>query len=144
MGWVSFVVLGLPLESFSDRLHSRCKLFFDLRMNPDADTQDLAGIYQLEAAVFVQNADYTFAMMSAASGCDQVALVNLDKTKRVTGDVLMTYLIHPGTAFYAGFTNTRENLALLGGPPTFLERTRQPSLTTGRQFFVKISYLFRM
>lgn len=47
-------------------------------MNPDADTQDLAGIYQLEAAVFVQNADYTFAMMSAASGCDQVALVNLD------------------------------------------------------------------
>ena len=66
------------LESFSDRLHSRCKLFFDLRMNPDADTQDLAGIYQLEAAVFVQNADYTFAMMSAASGCDQVALVNLD------------------------------------------------------------------
>ena len=78
MGWVSFVVLGLPLESFSDRLHSRCKLFFDLRMNPDADTQDLAGIYQLEAAVFVQNADYTFAMMSAASGCDQVALVNLD------------------------------------------------------------------
>jgi len=78
MGWVSFVVLGLPLESFSDRLHSRCKLFLDLRMNPDADTQDLAGIYQLEAAVFVQNADYTFAMMSAASGCDQVALVNLD------------------------------------------------------------------
>jgi hypothetical protein len=43
-----------PLESFSDRLHSRCKLFFDLRMNPDADTQDLAGIYQLEAAVFVR------------------------------------------------------------------------------------------
>src|SRR5271166_6459696 len=78
MRWVSFVVLGLPLESFSDRLHSRCKLFFDLRMNSDADTQDLAGIYQLEAAVFVQNADYTFAMMSAASGCDQVALVNLD------------------------------------------------------------------
>ena len=65
MGWVSFLVLGLPLESFSDRLHSRFKLFFDLRMNPDADTQDLAGIYQLEAAVFVQNADYTFAMMSA-------------------------------------------------------------------------------
>jgi hypothetical protein len=72
------------------------------------------------------------------------ALVNLDKTKRVTGDVLLTYLIHPGTAFYAGFTDTRENLALLGGPPTLLERIRQPSLTTGRQFFVKLSYLFRM
>jgi hypothetical protein len=47
-------------------------------MNPDADTHDLAGIYELEAAVFVQNADYTFAMMSATSGCDQMPLVNLD------------------------------------------------------------------
>jgi hypothetical protein len=65
MGSVSFVVLGLPLEPFSDRLHSCCDLFLDLRMNPDADTQDLAGIYQLKAAVFVQNADYTFAMISA-------------------------------------------------------------------------------
>ena len=61
-----------------------------------------------------------------------------------TGDVLLTYLIHPGTAFYAGFTDTRENLALVGGPPTLLERIRQPSLTTGRQFFVKLSYLFRI
>jgi hypothetical protein len=58
--------------------------------------------------------------------------------------VLLTYLIHPGTAFYAGFTDTRENLALLSGPPAFVERTRQPSLATGRQFFVKLSYLFRM
>ncbi len=46
-------------------------------MNPDADTQDLAGIYQLEAAVFVQNADYTFAMMSAASACLTISLVSL-------------------------------------------------------------------
>ena len=72
------------------------------------------------------------------------ALVDLDKTKRITGDVLLTYLIHPGTAFYAGFTDTRENLALLSGPLPLLERTRQPALTTGRQFFVKLSYLFRL
>jgi len=71
-------------------------------------------------------------------------LVDLDKTKRITGDVLLTYLIHPGTAFYAGFTDTRENLALLSGPLPLLERTRQPALTTGRQFFVKLSYLFRL
>jgi hypothetical protein len=71
-------------------------------------------------------------------------LVNLDKSNRITGDLLVTYLIHPGTAFYAGFTNTRENLALLSGPVPLLERTRQPSLTTGRQFFVKLSYLFRL
>ena len=44
------------------------------------------------------------------------ALISLDRQKRVTGDVLLTYLLHPGTAFYIGYTDRLEALALFPGP----------------------------
>jgi hypothetical protein len=70
-------------------------------------------------------------------------LITLDRQKRITGDVLLTYLIHPGTAFYLGYTDSLENLALLPGNPFTTARIGFPSTTTQRQFFAKISYLFR-
>lgn len=65
-------------------------------------------------------------------------LVSLTRSKRLTGDILLTYLVNPGTAFYVGYTDQHANLALptltpAGGPTTLI----------GRQFFAKISYLFR-
>ncbi len=74
------------------------------------------------------------------------ALINLDRQKRVTGDVLLTWLLHPGTAFYLGYTDSLENLAVVPGSlgiPNSVVRTNLPSATTQRQFFAKISYLFR-
>lgn len=71
------------------------------------------------------------------------ALVDLERSKRVTGDILVTYLVNPGTALYAGYTSRRENLAILPGAPPTLGRIPSPDTTTGRQFFVKLSYLFR-
>ncbi len=68
------------------------------------------------------------------------ALINLDRQKRITGDVLLTYLLHPGTAFYIGYTDKLENLALFPGQ---VNRIGFPSTTTGRQFFTKLSYQFR-
>jgi hypothetical protein len=70
-------------------------------------------------------------------------LIALDRQKRITGDVLLTYLIHPGTAFYAGYTDRLENIALVPGFPPTVARIGFPSITTGRQFFAKVSYLFR-
>ena len=70
-------------------------------------------------------------------------LITLDRQKKITGDVLLTYLIHPGTAFYLGYTDSLENLALLPGNPFTTARIGFPSTTTQRQFFAKISYLFR-
>ncbi|MBZ5728332.1 MAG: carbohydrate binding family 9 domain-containing protein [Acidobacteriia bacterium] len=70
-------------------------------------------------------------------------LISLDRQKRITGDVLVTYLIHPGTALYVGYTDQLENLALFPGSPPSVGRIGFPSTTTGRQFFAKISYLFR-
>jgi len=70
------------------------------------------------------------------------ALAAYDTTKKFTGDLLLAYIPHPGTAVYLGYTNGRENLALLGEPAT-LVRTPNPTLQTGAQVFAKVSYLFR-
>jgi len=70
-------------------------------------------------------------------------LVNLQRQKRVTGDVLLTYLVHPGTAFYVGYTDRLENLRLYPGMPPTVAPIGFPSTTTARQFFAKVSYLFR-
>jgi len=70
------------------------------------------------------------------------ALANFDTAKKFTGDLLLAYLPHPGTAVYMGYTNSRENLVLLG-EPAMLVRTTRPDLQTGSQVFVKVSYLFR-
>ncbi len=64
-------------------------------------------------------------------------------TKRFTADFLLTYLLHPGTALYVGYTDRKENLGLDPSSPPLLRRIRSPSTATGRQFFVKLSYLFR-
>ena len=70
------------------------------------------------------------------------AVVSYDTSKKVTGDLLLAYIPHPDTAVYLGYTNGRENLALLSEPAA-LVRTTKPILQTSAQAFVKISYLFR-
>ena len=74
-------------------------------------------------------------------------LINLDRQKRVTADVLLTWLLHPGTAVYVGYTDGLENVALAPGVgPAAVNsvlRTNLPGATTERQFFAKLSYLFR-
>jgi hypothetical protein len=58
-------------------------------------------------------------------------------------DFLLTYLLHPGTALYVGYTNTRENLAFDPLSSPSLNRTDFPDTTTGRQIFIKLSYMLR-
>ncbi len=64
-------------------------------------------------------------------------------TKRITADFLLTYLLHPGTALYIGYTDQDENLAVDPSQRPPLHRISSPSTPTGRQFFIKMSYLFR-
>ena len=73
------------------------------------------------------------------------SLVALDRSKHLTADALMTYLVHPGTAVYVGYTDGYDNLRpqpadVAFGPPAPLGA---PTVSTGRQVFVKTSYLFR-
>jgi hypothetical protein len=69
------------------------------------------------------------------------SLVALDRTKRVSADFLLTYLVNPGTALYVGYTDGYENVAF--DRITGVSLQRRPTTSTGRQFFVKTSYLFR-
>jgi hypothetical protein len=69
-------------------------------------------------------------------------LVTDDHVKRVSGDVLMTYMIHPGTALYVGYTDVYENALLDRSAPQGWRRAGAPTNSVGRQVFIKLSYLF--
>ena len=58
--------------------------------------------------------------------------------RRLTGDVLLTYLLHPGTALYIGVNDNYEDV-----DPRARNRIRLPTVPTGRQIFAKVSYLLR-
>jgi len=90
--------------------------------------------YQFTRALSLRMiADYNAVLENAS-------LIGLQRQKRITGDALLTYLIHPGTALYVGYTDQLENLGLFNG---VVRPIGFPSTTTARQFFAKVSYLFR-
>jgi hypothetical protein len=69
---------------------------------------------------------------------------SLSPAKGVNADFLITYLVHPGTAVYVGYNSDLQNLdRRLLNTPTGLLTTRDDFMNDGRQFFVKISYLWR-
>ena len=78
-------------------------------------------------------------------------LSTLKTTKQFNSDFLITYLLHPGTAVYVGYNtdlqNLTPNLALdpvdLSQGNYNLQRTRNSFINDERQFFIKVSYLFR-
>jgi len=74
-------------------------------------------------------------------------LTSLQHTKNLNADVLFTYLVHPGTAIYAGYNSDLQNINHSLAPDPYdssqLLRTNRGFLNDGRQVFVKVSYLFR-
>jgi hypothetical protein len=72
-----------------------------------------------------------------------MALVDLEREKRLGFDVLATYLVNPWTAVYVGYTDNYENWRLDATHAFRVERTDRASTSTGRQVFVKVSYLLR-
>ena len=64
-------------------------------------------------------------------------------SSRLMGDVLVRYLLHPGTAVYVGFNNRYENLIVDPRSPTPIDHAGLPAFPVGQQIFVKVSYLFR-
>lgn len=78
---------------------------------------------------------------------------SLQNTKDIYGDALITYMPHPGTALYLGYTSDGQNLnrALCTRLPngscnpdgTFLPRTGSSLINDSRTFYLKLSYLLR-
>ncbi len=78
---------------------------------------------------------------------------SLANNRDVYGNVLLTYLLHPGTAFYLGYTtdytNLNSDLCTRGAGGTcntvdpILPRTNSSLLNDQRIFYMKINHLFR-
>jgi hypothetical protein len=107
-----------------------------------------SSIFNNHIARFKLNYQFTRAL-SVRAIADYYALlpntllIGSTPSKVLTGDILLTYLVHPGTALYIGYTNRHENLALDPTIPPSVQINNSLSMTTGRQFFIKLSYLFR-
>jgi hypothetical protein len=75
------------------------------------------------------------------------ALSREHEERKLTPDLLITYLLNPWTAVYAGYTERFENVKLVNGDvveePRSSRDWRIPSTSVDRQFFVKASYLVR-
>ncbi|MBN2432573.1 MAG: carbohydrate binding family 9 domain-containing protein [Acidobacteria bacterium] len=71
---------------------------------------------------------------------------SLDTSKSFNADFLFTYMPHPGTALYVGFNSNARNLDVVPGEDGFPMVIRTPDrfLNDSRQFFIKLSYLFRL
>jgi Domain of unknown function (DUF5916)/Carbohydrate family 9 binding domain-like len=70
----------------------------------------------------------------------------LPTSREFNADFLITYLVHPGTAIYVGYNSDLQNLSLVRttpGSPGYVTNTARNYLNDSRQFFVKVSYLFR-
>ena len=68
----------------------------------------------------------------------------LPTQKEFNTDFLITYLVHPGTAIYVGYNSDLQNLNRdLSISPVYGLRTSKGFINDSRQFFVKVSYLFR-
>ena len=70
----------------------------------------------------------------------------LPTAKEFNADFLITYLVHPGTAIYVGYNSDLQNLNVVPRTaiaPGYVTNTARGYLNDSRQFFVKVSYLFR-
>jgi uncharacterized protein DUF5916/cellulose/xylan binding protein with CBM9 domain len=70
----------------------------------------------------------------------------LPTSKEFNADFLITYLVHPGTAIYVGYNSDLQNLNVVPRTaitPGYVITTARGYLNDSRQFFVKVSYLFR-
>jgi len=87
----------------------------------------------------------TLTQNSPSVGADLFPYTYLPTTKNFNTDILVTYLLHPGTALYVGYNTDQQNLdtslhidPVLGGV-----HHGDRLINDGRLFFVKVSYLFR-
>jgi hypothetical protein len=71
------------------------------------------------------------------------ALVSSTYSKQADATLLFTYLPHPGTAFYAGYANTFQNVDFRAASAPNFALTTLPGTSTDRQIFVKFNYLLR-
>jgi Domain of unknown function (DUF5916)/Carbohydrate family 9 binding domain-like len=80
------------------------------------------------------------------SGLSSSPYTYLTTAREFNADFLITYLVHPGTAIYVGYNSDLQNLDVVppaGSATGYVTNTAHGYLNDSRQFFVKVSYMFR-
>jgi len=79
------------------------------------------------------------------SGLSSSPYTYLTTAREFNADFLITYLVHPGTAIYVGYNSDLQNLAVFpeSAPTPGVINTPRGYINDSRQFFVKVSYMFR-
>ena len=87
----------------------------------------------------------TLTQNSPAVSAVQFPYSYLPTTKNFNTDILITYLLHPGTAIYVGYNTNQQNLdpSLTIDPVIGGVRYGSRLINDGRLFFIKASYLLR-
>jgi hypothetical protein len=81
------------------------------------------------------------ALLANAPGTTFSPYTYLPTQKQFNADFLITYLVHPGTAIYVGYNSDLQNLNVM--QHVGVSNTSKGYINDSRQFFVKVSYLFR-
>ena len=83
------------------------------------------------------------AIVDYSAVLPDAALIRLEREKRFAADVLATYQVNPWTAMYVGYTDGYGNMEIDPITRDRLRATDSAFHSTGRQVFVKLSYLLR-
>jgi hypothetical protein len=123
-------------------------LYESLRARGSASTPGAPSVYNNHLVRLKVNYQFTRALSLRAiidygAVLPNPGLINLERTKAITGDVLLTWLLQPGTALYIGYNSQYQNFAVDPGVPPSFRWTGAPTIPGGHQFFIKLSYLFR-
>ena len=101
---------------------------------------------QLSARVILQYNALLAGTPLPLTGVSSSPYTYLPTAKEFNADFLITYLVHPGTAIYVGYNSDLQNLNVTPiAPPTpgSVVNTAKGYINDSRQFFVKVSYMFR-
>ena len=125
----------------------------------DRDHSAATGAFVYETQTMRTKVNYQFTRSISArviaeydSTLANPSQTSLLRTRQVATQALLTWLPHPGTAVYIGYSNDMQNLnrslcnRLPGGacdPNNTVPPRIGPLLNDGRQVFIKASYLFR-
>ncbi|MBV8517211.1 MAG: carbohydrate binding family 9 domain-containing protein [Acidobacteria bacterium] len=140
---------GVTLSPFSRLRFDETFIYDDLRTRDDVAGFD-AGTSVFRNPITRTKINYQFnKLMAVRLIVDTNALtpneqlVDAPHLRHVTGDLLFSYVLNPGTVLYLGYSDNYDNVALLEGPPRNVVATRSELNPTARQFFLKVSYLLR-
>jgi hypothetical protein len=140
---------SLTLKPFERLRLDQTYLF--TRLATRGDSQQVSpGAVIVDNHIWRSRASYQFtrnlslrAILDYSAVLPDRELIDLEREKRFSADMLVTYLVNPWTALYVGYTDGYGNVEIDPVSRDRLRPTQSPFHSTGRQVFVKMSYLLR-